>query len=133
MKPNNKKDSVKDWLNHIKEVMKGLRTMRGYTRQEDAADGAGISRGSISGIENAKGYNMRSLLKLLEFYDAHPSVLFGSTVPLRYKNKTHERLHEQTQELLEAPGHWPTTTAVNIQSLHDKYRAEERLKPKDKK
>jgi transcriptional regulator with XRE-family HTH domain len=105
--------------------LRKLREAKGWS-QEGAADASSIPRTKYRAIEAAeRHYGIDALLKVLQTFDIDILELFNGRAKRltpKYADPEHQRLHEELQELLEAPGAWPTVAAVNVDSVFLNYQ-----------
>jgi transcriptional regulator with XRE-family HTH domain len=119
------KREVQLWLNQLGNE---ARSIRGKEKQDAFADRVGISRTTLSAIENgAYGYGVDALLKLLALKHANPAaeILQRESPP---ENERHAELHARLQELLDAGDNWPATAEANVDGVWLLYREKKKRK-----
>jgi len=65
-----------DITTHLTVIGTNIKIIRGNMKQQDLAKKAGVSRSTLSNIENGKSIELDNLLRIAKALNVHPNDLF---------------------------------------------------------
>src|SRR5579864_7508856 len=102
-KPDSDSVHIERWLQHIGRQ---VRTIRAEEKQEFFAKRIGVSRKTLSNIENGHGYGIDSLIRILLDARAQPTWLAAFLNRDQPSSKPHALLHDILEEAPQEAVDW---------------------------